>query len=75
MWWFSSLLNIYVLFFKIWLEWINIVFVLVNVNVCMGRICFYLMKWVINDMYFGIIFVKNRVCDVSLSLIFLVFIM
>lgn len=75
MWWFSSLLNIYVLFFKIWLEWINIVFVLVNVNVCIGRICFYFMKWVINDMYFGIIFVKYRVCDVGLSLIFLVFIM
>lgn len=52
MWLFSSLLNIYVLFFKIWLEWINIVFVLVNVNVdvCIGRICFYFMKWVINDM-------------------------
>lgn len=46
-----------------------------SVWICIGRICFYFMKWVINDMYFGIIFVKNRVYDVSLSLIFLVFIM
>lgn len=45
-----------------------------SVWICIGRICFYFMKWVINDMYFGIIFVKNIVCDVGLSF-FLVFIM
>lgn len=63
MWWLSSLSNIYVLPSKIRPEWINIASAPVNVNVCTGRTCPHLMKWVTNDTHFGIILAKIRVCD------------
>lgn len=60
MWWLSSLSNIYVLPSKIRPELLNIASAPVNVNVCTGRTCPHLMKWVTNDTHFGIILAKKK---------------
>lgn len=75
MWWLSSLSNIYALPSKIRPEWTNKPSAPVNVKVCTGRTWPHLMKWVTNDTHFAIILAKNRVCDVGLSFISLVFTM